>query len=139
MAGASEIPSGSGALVEISLTVNADAQMDTETALIFHEATIYGENGSNIPVSLENGVVRIKHLGVKGDVNGDGDVNAYDATLTLQISAELLIPTEYQLWAADMNSDGDVNASDATPILRAAVGLAAPGRVKRGWRSHWQT
>ncbi|MFC1712564.1 NPCBM/NEW2 domain-containing protein, partial [Candidatus Poribacteria bacterium] len=127
MAGATGLPEGSGALVEIGFTVNADAQVDTETTLSFSEARIYDEDGRAILAGLEDGVVKIMHPGIKGDVNNDGAVRSNDATLALRIAAQLMIPTEYEHWAADMNDDGVVRANDATLILRTAAGLAAPG------------
>ncbi|MFC1712565.1 cohesin domain-containing protein [Candidatus Poribacteria bacterium] len=127
MAGATGLPEGSGALVEIAFTVNADAQLDTETTFVFSDASVYDELGAMIPVRLENGVVSITQMGIKGDVNNDGAVRSNDATLALRIAAQLMIPTEYEHWAADMNDDGVVRANDATLILRTATGLAAPG------------
>ncbi|MFC1713066.1 putative Ig domain-containing protein [Candidatus Poribacteria bacterium] len=64
--------------------------------------------------------------GMKGDVNNDGQVNSIDATMALRIAAGLIIPTEYQEWAADMNGDGEVRSDDAISILLEIVGLAAP-------------
>ncbi|MFC1715522.1 cohesin domain-containing protein [Candidatus Poribacteria bacterium] len=127
MAGATGLPSGSGALVEIRLTANSDAEIGTETVLDFGDGRIYDELGVEIPVRLENGVVRIIQPGIKGDVNSDGAVRSNDATLALRIAALLITPTEYQFWAADMNDDGAVRANDATLILRTAAGVAAPG------------
>jgi len=63
---------------------------------------------------------------VKGDINNDGKVNSGDAILALQISANLLIPTDNQRVAADMNNDGKIGADDAILIIRKSVGLAAP-------------
>ena len=128
MAGASGIPSGSGALVEIGLTVSADAEVGTETTLSFGDTAIYDELGVEITISLKDGVVRTTWPGVKGDVSNDGEVLSNDAILALQFAAHVLIPTEYQHWAADMNDDGYVRANDVTLILRKAIGLAAPGR-----------
>ncbi|MFC1713055.1 cohesin domain-containing protein [Candidatus Poribacteria bacterium] len=130
MAGATGLLEGSGALIEITLTVNADAEVGTEATLSFGNAAIYDELGVAIPVSLGNGVVRLS--GIKGDVNNDGEVRSNDAALTLRIAAGLLIPTEHQHWAADMNDDDEVGANDATLILRIAAGIAAPRMV--AWR-----
>lgn len=132
MAGATGIPSGSGALVEINLTVSPDAEIGTETVLDFGDARIDDELGMMIPVRLENGAVRVVQPGMKGDVNSDGAVRSNDATMALRIAAQLMIPTEYQHWAADMDDDGQVRANDATLILRVAAGLAAPGMVTWG-------
>ena len=65
--------------------------------------------------------------GIKGDVNGDGNVRANDAILSLRIASGLMEPTDYQSWAADMNEDGNVRANDSILILRKASGQAAPG------------
>lgn len=56
----------------------------------------------------------------RGDVNGDGAVNALDASRILRaaINGEKLDPK-----TADVNGDGMVNALDASAILKAMVGL----------------
>ncbi|MGB9596375.1 MAG: cohesin domain-containing protein [Candidatus Poribacteria bacterium] len=66
---------------------------------------------------------------VKGDVNGDGQIRANDAILTLRISAELMVPDAQQFCAADMNDDGKVRANDAIAILRKIAGLGAPDKT----------
>ena len=62
----------------------------------------------------------------KGDVNGDGIVNAADATLILKHTVQLITLDTEQLDRADVNGDGRVNAADATMILKVAVGLIPP-------------
>ena len=59
----------------------------------------------------------------KGDVNGDGRVNAADATLILKHSVQLITLTDEQLDRADVNDDRKVSAADATMILKTVVGL----------------
>lgn len=61
--------------------------------------------------------------GLLGDVNGDGEVNAKDATLVLQYAIDLIDLEEHQVILADVNKDGGVNAKDATLILQYAIGL----------------
>ena len=128
MAGAQGIPSGSGALIEIGLTVSENAEEGTETTLelVATDTELYDESGEIIPINLENGVVKIAQAGIKGDVNNDGRIRSNDALLALRIAAGLMEPTDYQKWAADMNSDGRIRANDALLILRKAAGLAAP-------------
>ena len=58
---------------------------------------------------------------MRGDINGDNNVNASDARLALRFSAKLTTPTEMQFKAADINGDNQITASDARKILRAAA------------------
>ena len=127
MASSTAIASGSGALVEIKLTVDPNAQVGTETALDLEDAEIYDELGDVIPTSSQNGVVKITQPGIRGDVNRDGEVKSNDAILTLRIATRQMTPSDYEKWAADMNGDGEVKSNDAILILRKAIRLDAPG------------
>jgi hypothetical protein len=57
-----------------------------------------------------------------GDLNGDGNVNVQDATLSLRLAVGLLTPTDAQKAAGDVNKDGQWNIQDTTIILQVAVG-----------------
>ena len=69
MAGAIGLPEGSGAIVEIDLTVSGNAEVGTETTLRFSEASMYDESGQVILVVLEDGVVRITQPGIKSNLD----------------------------------------------------------------------
>ena len=56
-----------------------------------------------------------------GDVNGDGKVSAYDASMILQHTVGLIDLTGVA--AADVNKDGKISAYDASMILQYTVGL----------------
>ena len=60
---------------------------------------------------------------MKGDVNGDGRIQANDAILALQIAAGVVEPDKIQSQAADINGDGEVKANDAIQILHKAAGM----------------
>ncbi len=121
------IPSGSGSIVDIIFTVSSSAAVGSEAPVSFESAEAFDASGQNIPISTQNGKVKITTPGIKGDVNGDGAVKSNDAILALRISAGLLTPTAQQLWAADMNDDGKVKSNDSILILRKSAGLTAPG------------
>ena len=127
MAG-SAITSGSGALVDMIFTVSSSISEDTETPVSFESAEAYDANGQNIPVSTQNGKVKITSPRKKGDVNNDRKINAADAILALRISAELKPATPEEFWAADMNGDGKVGSNDAILILLEIPKSSAPGR-----------
>lgn len=58
-----------------------------------------------------------------GDVNGDGKINAKDATLVMQYAIDLIELSDMQIARANVNKDNAINAKDATLILRYAIGL----------------
>jgi len=126
MAGTYGISSGSGALVNLPLTISSSAQSGSQTILEIASAEMYNERGVSIPVNVQNGVVDITQVALKGDVNLDGSVRSNDAILALRVATGLMVPTSDQQWAADMNSDGKVRSNDSILILRKAAGLTAP-------------
>lgn len=58
---------------------------------------------------------------LKGDVNGDGKINAIDALWVRQSSAGVRVLTEQQKAAADVNGDGKINAIDALWITQKSA------------------
>ncbi|MCH8186805.1 MAG: hypothetical protein IH862_11970, partial [Chloroflexi bacterium] len=58
-----------------------------------------------------------------GDINGDEDVNVFDAIIALQIIVGLVEPTETQLTLGDVVRDGTINVFDAILLLQHIVGL----------------
>lgn len=66
----------------------------------------------------------------KGDVDGDGDIQADDARLALRASARLVKLSDAQLVAADVNEDTFVFANDARQILRVSARLQTGFEIK---------
>lgn len=64
------------------------------------------------PVVLDLGI------SLKGDVNGDGEITAQDASLIQQYAARKFgaEAAGFNVVAADVNGDGDVNAQDASLV-----------------------
>jgi len=58
-----------------------------------------------------------------GDVDGNGEISAYDAALTAQAAVGLITLTATQTQAADVSGEGEVSAYDAALIAQKAVGL----------------
>jgi len=78
-------------------------------------------SGYNIlPTSHE---INFVQTNIYGDVNGDGEVLAHDASLTLQNTVNLLDFEEWQLILADVDGNGEIQAFDASLILQFAVGI----------------
>ena len=65
---------------------------------------------------------------LRGDVNGDGVVNAADALIIQQALVGIQVqPTANLFPAGDANCDGKLDILDAFIVLRFAVGDAPPG------------
>jgi len=58
-----------------------------------------------------------------GDVSGNGEITALDASLILQHSVQLINLTGSALMAADVDHDGDVTPTDASIIMQYVVEL----------------
>ena len=61
---------------------------------------------------------------LRGDVNGNGSVTAFDASLVLQNVVGVTTLDAISQCAADYNSNGSVTAFDASLILQCVVGGA---------------
>lgn len=80
-------------------------------------------DGYDIEASIISGRIDVVSIQY-GDVNGDGKVNAGDATVVLRHVAKIQnITSQACLNAADVNGDGKVNSGDATLILRKVAKL----------------
>ncbi len=62
-------------------------------------------------------------VGVLGDLNNNGIVEAADARLALRIATKLESATPYQLLVGDVDGISGISAADARMILRAATKL----------------
>ena len=60
---------------------------------------------------------------IYGDVDGNGEVQAYDASLVLQNVIELIDFNENQIFTADVDGNGQIQAYDASLILQYIVGI----------------
>ncbi|MFQ6091466.1 MAG: dockerin type I repeat-containing protein [bacterium] len=61
-------------------------------------------------------------LGLKGDVNGDGEIDVLDVVFTVDIILGLYEPDKREFWAADFDGDGEVNVLDVVLIVNHIIG-----------------
>jgi hypothetical protein len=64
---------------------------------------------------------------LRGDVNGDGKIDASDALLIQQALVGLLPSSTVVYPRGDANCNGGIDAADVVLVLRAAVGLPTTG------------
>ena len=58
----------------------------------------------------------------RGDITGDGRINASDLNMLKRILVSVYIPDETESYAADVNGDGRITVSDANYLKRIFVG-----------------
>ena len=73
---------------------------------------------------------------IYGDVDGNGQVQAMDASLTLQNVVDMINFEEWQILAGDVDGNGQIQAMDASYILQFVVGMIdnfpiENGRIKK--------
>ena len=84
-------------------------------------------SGSRQAISLSVNAQPVRTVGLNqpliGDVSANGQLQAYDASLTLQAAVSLIELEPHQLLAADASGDGEISAFDALLILEYVAGL----------------
>lgn len=78
--------------------------------------TIYKSALELYPVEITD-----ESAGVKGDLNGDGKVNAGDVTVLVNMISGAITP---DLTKADLNGDGQLNVGDVTLLVNLILGTA---------------
>jgi hypothetical protein len=73
----------------------------------------------------EGAVWRFSTITVKGDVNGDGEVDLTNAILAFQVACGL-VPDEPVFDGGDVNGDGKIGLAEAIYIIQVVSGLRLP-------------
>lgn len=93
----------------------SDTDFGTDTEFVL-ELQDYATNYSGVNVTI--GQSSVINSTVKGDVNGDNEVNSLDASWALKYDVGLIELTEKQISAGDVNDSGCVDNLDAAWILK---------------------
>ena len=104
--------------VENPTPVNISSQVFTNRA----NATLYVPAGSKAAYQSANYWNEFKAIVEIGDLNGDGQTTAQDASLVLQHVAGKTPFNDNVKKVADVNGDGEVTAQDASLILQKVAG-----------------
>ncbi|MCF7802716.1 MAG: T9SS type A sorting domain-containing protein [Candidatus Marinimicrobia bacterium] len=106
--------------VFVNLVFEVTGAPGTYAPIIVESATF--DTGKEL-VTITNGGVHIEASYVYGDVDGNGRIQAYDASLILQHVAGMITLTAGDSIAADVTLDGSLSAFDASILLQYGVGL----------------
>ena len=115
----------------LSLSTDGGVLASGETEFItafFNSANLdVGEYTCNIIISDDRNTTQIPVILTVGDTYGDvdnnGEVQAYDASLTLQNSVGIIEFEDWQIIRADVDGNGEIQAYDASLILQYVVGI----------------
>ena len=108
--------SGEGDVIKISF----NAISVGTTSLVLSD---FVYNMTNIINFVDGEVVVSESSVVYGDIDGNGEIQSYDAALALQFSASLIEFEAWQIIAADVDGNGLVQSYDAALILQYSAGL----------------
>ncbi|MBI2568855.1 MAG: hypothetical protein HYV63_17690 [Candidatus Schekmanbacteria bacterium] len=117
-AGESPVLTGLGALFTITFDVANDATAGGVTGLTFvrNETKIWDETYSEVPLALTDGAFTVKSACVRGDVDGNGAVEAVDASIALAIAVGKRDQDSCAQSGGDIDGDGTIMANDASMI-----------------------
>ena len=116
---------------ECECGAKSDTAKHTESDwIIDKEATKEADGEKHIECTVCKAVIKTEKIEkiadesvLRGDIDGNGKVNAADARLALRISAKLESPTDLQIKSGDLDADGKISAKEARMILRFAARL----------------
>ena len=93
---------------------SAEVEIPTEDSEDPVTETPEGSESPGVPEDSDSTVIAPGSL---GDVNGDGEINIFDANLIVAYYNETIDLTEAQLLAADVNGNGEIDIFDANLIV----------------------
>ena len=126
-----EITGNDGAIMTLKLKVADDMAFGNYAVNI--QNAKYSLPLGDEKVSLPETVSKLS-IGnyIKGDVNGDGDVDIADAVCIVNHVVGKQTP-KFNAAAADVNGDGDVDIADAVRIVNLVVGKISALAPRFGW------
>jgi len=112
---------GEGPIIDVLFDVDVSAIAGDSTLVEIKNPVLSDPSANPISCAIINGW--FKFMGMKGDINNDGEINVVDVVRCVNIIlGNPPSPTQYELWAADVNSDGDVNVIDVVAIVNIILG-----------------
>ena len=115
---------GDGHLFDVKFVVQSGVTPGEYCEHVFVTVKLYDDVPAALTVDYtDTAIFTVAADYIRGDINGDGDVDSADSILALKIATGEITPTWLQMQAGDINGDGVIDSADAILILRLAVGL----------------
>ncbi|MBT3690325.1 T9SS type A sorting domain-containing protein [bacterium] len=95
--------------------VNEDAIPGSNIEFYIGEYSVSNSEGQPLNLTVaDSGSIQV---GMKGDIDGNEEIDVVDLVQVIGIALETIISSEYTFWASDMNEDNEINVLDAVQIL----------------------
>ena len=121
ISGTSSAITSNGVLMYLKFTVDAASVPGDSTFLQF--AGFSADTAGALTMITQDGLFRNARLQILGDANGNGLVNAADASLVLQTTVHSYSPTSLEKMRMEVSGNGSVRAYDASLILQRSVNI----------------
>ena len=105
----------SGAIITITVTASSDVALKPLTGY-FRNIKLSKANGEGPTYSEMSFPITVVKNTIKGDANGDKEVNITDITYIID-KINNKVPADFDENAADLNGDGEINITDVTLVL----------------------
>jgi hypothetical protein len=117
------IAPGTGPILTLYYDVDASATPGTEIYMQLTAYNVADENNDPLPVIPVDGLFTV---GLKGDLDGDGDCDLFDVLREIDIIlSKPPAPSAYELWAGDMDDDADIDLFDVLALIDCILGRTA--------------
>ncbi|HPC16914.1 MAG TPA: leucine-rich repeat domain-containing protein [Candidatus Hydrogenedentes bacterium] len=132
---------GEGHIFDVRACIKPGLALNTCGNLSFTDVFFRDENGNDVLADyFDTARVCVTGACKMGDMDGNGIVQMFDATVVLRIVVKKVIPDGCQLTAGDMNGDTLVDSADAVMIMRIAedrpLNPEEDGQTVRGRQIH---
>jgi hypothetical protein len=110
-----------GSIADITFKIAANEVNGAEIPINIEELQLKDENSLDVSLNTVNGVINILNY-VSGDLDGDGEINIFDAQSIIRyiLGAKELTPS--QIAAADVDGNGFIDVFDAVLIQQYDLG-----------------
>lgn len=110
-------------LANVEFTINANATVESTPIGVKVVQAATDANTLDTTYTVAEGSVTLGKAWLYGDVDNNGTVDSYDASLVLKYDLSLLTFTADQIVRGDVDGSGAVDSYDASLILKHDLGL----------------
>lgn len=112
-----------GNAITVTFKLNDTCENDEKLDVSIKSLTVCDMNENMLSFEIYNGCITATNILI-GDVNGDGEINIFDAFRIVRFDAGFVTLTDRQKKAADVDENEEIDIFDAMNIQRFDIGLS---------------